>query len=145
MKRPFRRNTRAFTLLEIMLVVLIIGLLIGMAIKFTAGHIGTAQNVRVKGDIENYRTLLLMYQTQNGFLPSTEQGLKALVAKPETDPRPRNWRQLTDQPLRDPWDQEYFFVAPGKHNTGSYDIFSAGADRIPDTADDIGNWENANK
>jgi general secretion pathway protein G len=141
MKRSLRSTARGFTLLEIMLVVLIIGLLIGMAIKFTGGHLETAREVRVRGDIEQYRTLLMMYQTQNGFLPTTEQGLKALVAKPETDPRPRNWRQLAEAPLRDPWDQEYFFVSPGKRNTSSFDIFSAGADRRPDTPDDIGNWE----
>ena len=138
------RRRAAFTLLEIMLVVLIIGLLIGMAIKFTAGHLGTAQTVRVKGDIEQLKTHLLVYQANNGFLPTTDQGLKALIAKPESEPKPRNWRQLLDQPLRDPWDQEYFYVQPGKHNPNSYDVYSAGADRKPDTADDIGNWENTN-
>ncbi|MEA3210434.1 MAG: ral secretion pathway protein [Chthoniobacter sp.] len=134
----------AFTLLEIMLVVLIIGLLIGMAIKFTAGHLGVAQETAVKGHIENYKTLLLMYQGSNGFLPTTEQGLKALMVKPEGEPRPRNWRQLIDQPILDPWQNEYFYVQPGKHHPDSYDIFSAGQDRKPDTADDIGNWDKAN-
>ena len=143
MKRILRRSTHAFTLLEIMLVVLIIGLLIGMAIKFTAGHMGEAQRVRVKGDIEQYRTLLLMYQGANGFLPTTEQGLKALVTRPESQPTPRNWRQFADAPLRDPWDQEYFYTQPGTHNAAGYDIYSAGQDRSPNTADDIGNWENA--
>ena len=69
MKRsPLHRA--GFTLLEIMLVVLIIGLLIGMAIKFTAGHLGQAQEVAVHGHIENYKTMLLMYQGSNGFLPT---------------------------------------------------------------------------
>jgi general secretion pathway protein G len=133
-----------FTLLEIMLVVLIIGLLIGMAIKFTAGHIGTAQDVAVKGHIETYKSGLLTYSMTNGFLPTTEQGLKALITKPESEPRPRNWRKLMDAPIFDPWQQEYFYVQPGKHNPDSYDIYSAGPDRKPDTADDIGNWEKAN-
>jgi general secretion pathway protein G len=143
MKRHLLRRA-GFTLLEIMLVVLIIGLLIGMAIRFTAGHLGQAQEVAVKGHIENYKTLLLMYQGANGFLPTTDQGLKALISKPENDPRPRNWRQLTDAPILDPWQNEYRYVQPGKHNPSSYDIYSAGQDRIPDTADDIGNWEKAN-
>ena len=140
MKTSLRKNA-GFTLLEIMLVVLIIGLLIGMAIKFTGGHIGTAQNVRVKGDIEQYRTLLLQYQMINGTLPTTEQGLKALITKPESEPRPRNWRQLLDVPLRDPWDREYFYAQPGTHNSKGYDIFSSGNDGKPGTEDDIGNWE----
>lgn len=142
MKR-IRFRHAGFTLLEIMLVVLIIGLLIGMAIKFTAGHLGQAQEVAVKGHIENYKTMLLMYQGSNGFLPTTEQGLKALISKPESEPKPRNWRQLMDSPILDPWQQEYFYVQPGKHNPNSYDIYSAGPDRKPDTADDIGNWEKA--
>lgn len=140
MKRtPLHRA--AFTLLEIMLVVLIIGLLIGMAIKFTGGHLGTAQDTAVRGHIEQYKTLLLMYQGANGFLPTTEQGLRALMTKPESEPKPRSWRQLTDKPILDPWKQEYFYEQPGKHNTNSYDIYSAGQDRKPGTADDIGNWD----
>jgi general secretion pathway protein G len=137
------RHRGAFTLLEIMLVVLIIGLLIGMAIKFTAGHMGTAQTVRVNGDIEQLRTDLLVYQMQNGFLPTTEQGLKALVTKPDTEPKPRNWTAQLEQPLRDPWDREYLYVQPGIHNPKSFDIYSAGPDRTPNTDDDIGNWEKA--
>ena len=131
-----------FTLLEIMLVVLIIGLLIGMAIKFTAGHIGTAQEVRIRGDIQQLRTNLMVYQSANGFLPTTEQGLKALITKPESEPRPRSWKPLLEQPLLDPFKQEYHYVRPGKHNPNSYDLFSAGPDGAPGTADDIGNWEN---
>lgn len=131
-----------FTLLEIMLVVLIIGLLIGMAIKFTGGHLDTARETAVRGHIEQYKTTLLMYQMTNGFYPTTEQGLKALITKPESDPKPRNWRQLLDKPILDPWQQEYFYEYPGKHNPKSYDIYSAGTDRKPGTADDIGNWDN---
>lgn len=135
----------AFTLLEMMLVVLIIGLLIGMAVRFTGGKVDEARRVRVHGDLQQIKTNLMMYQAANGFYPSTEQGLKALVQKPETEPKPRNWHQLDDQVPRDPWDQEYFYRYPGKHNPKEYDIFSAGADRNPETEEDnIGNWEPAN-
>jgi general secretion pathway protein G len=140
MKRLLR-PTAGFTLLEIMLVVLIIGLLIGMAIKFTAGHLGAAQEVRMRGDIEQLRSHLLVYQSQNGVLPTTEQGLKALITKPDSEPKARNWKPLLEEPLLDPFQQEYFYVQPGKHNPSSYDIFSAGPDRIPETADDFGNWK----
>jgi general secretion pathway protein G len=140
MKRSLLHRA-AFTLLEIMLVVLIIGLLIGMAIKFTGGHIDTATDTAARGHIEQYKTLLLMYQGANGFLPSTEQGLKALITKPEIEPKPRSWRQLTDKPILDPWKQEYFYEQPGRHNPAGYDLFSAGPDRKPGTADDIGNWD----
>ena len=144
MKRNPLSNA-AFTLLEIMLVVIIIGLLVGMALKFTGGHLNEARTVKVKGDIQQLRTLLLMYQASNGFYPSGEQGLKALAIKPESEPRPRNWQQLDNEVKRDPWDKEYFYVYPGKHNPKEYDIFSAGPDRNPDTEEDnIGNWERTN-
>ena len=134
----------AFTLLEIMLVVLIIGLLIGLAVRQVGGRLDEARNVKVRGDLQQIKTNLMMYQAANGFYPTTEQGLKALVKKPETEPKPRNWRALDDQVPRDPWDQEYFYRFPGKHNPKEYDIFSAGPDRNPDTEEDnAGNWQAA--
>lgn len=136
----------AFTLLEIMLVVLIIGLLIGMALRFTGGKLDEARRVKVAGDLQQIKTNLLMYQAQNGFYPSSAQGLKALVQKPESEPRPRNWRQLDSEVPRDPWDLEYVYVQPGKHNPKDYDIFSAGPDRNPDTEEDnLGNWDSSPK
>lgn len=143
MKRSLHRGSRGFTLLEIMLVVLIIGLLIGIAVKNFGSKLEEAQIVRVRADIEGYKTDLLMYQSTNGFLPTSEQGLKAMVARPESEPRPRNWRQVLTDLRRDPWDQEYFYEQPGKHNLKGYDIYSAGPDRRPNTTDDIGNWEAA--
>jgi general secretion pathway protein G len=143
MKRSLHRSAPGFTLLEIMLVVLIIGLLIGVAVKGMREKLGQAQEVRVKADIEGYKTDLLMYQANNGFLPSTEQGLGALVTRPESDPRPRNWRQVIPELRVDPWQQEYFYENPGKNNPKSFDIYSAGVDRLPGTTDDIGNWQSA--
>ncbi len=141
-----RSHSAAFTLFEIMLVVLIISLLIGMAVRLTGGRLDEARRVRVQGDFQQLKTNLLMYQAANGFYPSTEQGLKALVQKPETEPKPRNWRPLDDRIMRDPWDREYCYVYPGKHNPKDYDIFSAGPDRNPETEEDnIGNWDKATK
>jgi general secretion pathway protein G len=145
MNRTTSRRS-AFTLLEIMLVVLIIGLLIGMALRFTGGKLDEARRVKVAGDLQQMKTNLLMYQAQNGFYPSSAQGLKALVQKPESEPRPRNWRQLDSEVPRDPWDLEYVYVQPGKHNPKDYDIFSAGPDRNPDTEEDnLGNWDSSPK
>jgi general secretion pathway protein G len=141
MKRTSLRRA-GFTLLEIMIVVLIIGLLIGVAVKGVK-QLEYAREVAVKGHIEGYKTNLLMYQGMNGNYPTTEQGLKALITKPTSEPRPRQWRQIMEAPILDPWQHEYYYVNPGKHNTSSYDIYSAGPDGIPDTADDVGNWDAA--
>jgi len=123
-----------------MIVVLIIGLLIGMAVKNMRASVDQASGVRVMGDLEGYKTDLLMYQMQNGSLPTTAQGLKALTTRPESDPRPRNWRKVIDEQRVDAWQNEYFYERPGKHNTTGFDIYSAGPDGKPNTPDDIGNW-----
>lgn len=140
MKRSL--SSRAgFTLLEIMMVVLIIGLLITMAVKMT-GNLDVARETTVRAHLQSLKTALLMYEGSNGRPPTTEQGLKALVTKPETEPRPKVWRQFLDQPVLDPWQQEYNYQYPGTHNPKSYDLYSSGPDGKPGTPDDIGNWDN---
>jgi len=133
-----------FTLLEMVLVISIIVILLGVAIKQMGGAVDFGKEVRVKGDIQCVSTALRMYNAQNGFYPTTAQGLKALVVQPTSEPRPRQWRSAFEDGKvpRDPWDNEYNYVCPGKHNVNSFDIFSSGPDRLPGTADDLGNWEN---
>lgn len=142
MKRSLRSRSSGFTLLEIMLVVMIIALLAGAAIYKMKGSLDVANNVRINGDVQGFGTQLMVYRSSNGFLPTTEQGLKALVTKPESSPKPRNWVKLLDAPPIDPYGMEYHYVQPGVHNPDSYDIFSSGPDRIVGTPDDRGNWEN---
>src|SRR5437870_13128317 len=131
-----RKNHSAFTLLEIMLVVTIIGLLLGAAIVGFRGNVEYSRRVRVQGDIQGISTQLKLYESMNGFCPTTEQGLKALVMQPDTDPRPTRWMQLFDKPPKDPWQNDYIYRCPGIKNPNGYDLFSAGPDRLPDTADD---------
>ena len=139
--KPLLHSRSAFTLLEIMLVVLIIALLMGAAIYVMGDNLIDAQKARAQADIRAIGTQLTVYQAQNGFLPTTEQGLQALVSKPETEPKPRSWRQYMKEIPEDSWKNPYFYVQPGRHNPDSYDLFSAGKDRKPDTEDDIGNWK----
>jgi len=134
---PSRRRS-AFTLLEIMLVVTIIALLVASGIYFTKGQYEFAQDTRIRGDLQSISSQLKLYQAMNGSYPSTEQGLKALVNRPDGA---RQWRQLLDRVPNDPWQSEYVYVAPGKHNTEGFDLYSKGPDKRPDTGDDIGNWE----
>jgi len=140
MKLKTHKN-HGFTLLEIMLVVMIIALLAGSAIYLMGGNLGVAQDVRVKADIQAIDMQLKLYQSMNGFLPTTEQGLQALVTRPDTDPKPTQWRQLMPKVPPDPWYTPYIYENPGKHNQNSYDLYSAGPDRKPGTDDDIGNWD----
>ncbi len=74
-------NQSGFTLLEIMLVVAIIGVLLAAAIYKMAPALDVAKGMRVKADIQSIRTSLLSYNGSNGFYPSSEQGLQALVTQ----------------------------------------------------------------
>ena len=129
-----------FTLLEIMMVVAIIGLLAASAVYMMGDNLGVAKDTKVKSDIRTLETQLMVYETQNGFAPTTAQGLKALVEQPNSAPVPKNWKRLLKEIPTDPWGREYVLINPGKHNTDSYDILSLGKDGTPETADDIGNW-----
>jgi len=132
------RRTRqsGFTLLEIMIVVTIIALLLGAAIYNMAPSLMVAKGAKVQADIKGIKTVLLTYNGMNGFYPTTEQGLNALVARPSSDPAPARWMQLMDGLPQDPWGSNYIYRCPGQKNPSGYDLFSAGPDRKPDTPDD---------
>jgi general secretion pathway protein G len=134
----FKRKQAGFTLLEIMLVVGIIVIILGVAISRLGNTTGVAKDMRVRADIQAISTQLKLYESMNGFYPTTEQGLKALVAPPETDPKPVRWYQLFKDMPKDPWQSDYIYISPGLRHPDSYDLYSAGPDRKPDTPDD--NW-----
>lgn len=119
-----------------MIVVSIIVILLGLAISRMHNPVGFAKGVGVKADIQSIGTSLMQYEAMNGFYPTTEQGLQALVSQPQSEPRPERWRQFFDTLPKDPWGNPYIYRSPGIKHPDKYDIFSAGPDRQPDTADD---------
>ena len=121
-----------------MLVVGIIVIILGVAISRLGNTTGVAKDMRVRADIQAISTQLKLYESMNGFYPTTEQGLKALVTPPETDPKPARWYQLFKDMPKDPWQSDYIYICPGIRHPDSYDLYSAGPDRKPDTPDD--NW-----
>ena len=132
------RKQAGFTLLEIMLVVGIIVIILGVAVARLGNTTGVAKDMRVRADVQAISTQLRLYESVNGFVPTTEQGLQALVTQPSTDPRPTRWYQLFKELPQDPWNSDYIYLSPGRKNPTGYDLYSAGPDRKPDTADD--NW-----
>jgi general secretion pathway protein G len=131
-----KKTSQGFTLLEIMLVVTIIGLLLTAAIFGFRGNVEYSRRVRVQGDIQGITTQLKLYESMNGFYPTTDQGLRALTVQPDTDPKPSRWLQLFDKVPKDPWQSDYIYRCPGLKNPNGFDLYSAGPDRVPDTADD---------
>jgi general secretion pathway protein G len=131
-----KRKQQGFTLLEIMIVVGIIVILLGLAISKLGNPTGFAKQTAVRADVQAIGTQLQLYESMNGFFPATGQGLQALVTQASTDPRPTRWYQFFKQVPKDPWGSDYIYRCPGQKNSGGYDLYSAGPDRQPDTADD---------
>ena len=131
-----RSKQQGFTLLEIMIVVGIIVILLGLAISKIGNPTGFAKQTAVRADIQAIGTQLQLYESMNGFYPTTDQGLQALVTQPSTDPRPTRWYQLFKQAPKDPWGNDYVYRCPGQKHSDSYDLYSAGPDRRQDTEDD---------
>ena len=98
--------------------------------------IGVDRHVQVEAEIALLRTLLGQYKGLNGFYPTTEQGLRALMEEPRTSPRPSRWYRVDMKFPKDPWQNDYVYRSPGTKNPDRYDLFSPGPDHIPDTADD---------
>ena len=131
-----KMKEQGFTLLEIMLVVTIIALLMGAAIYKMTGSVEYSKHVKIAADIQGINTQLRLYESMNGFFPTTDQGLQALVVQPETEPKPSRWYQLFQDRPKDPWQSDYIYRCPGTKNPNGYDLFSPGQDRKPDTTDD---------
>ena len=140
------RNEKAFTLIEIMLVVIIIGVLVAMVVPNFAGRGEEARRTAAKADIEsNLTTALDLYEMDNSRFPTSEQGLTALLTKPTANPVPANWNgpYLKKKKIpKDPWGKDYAYVAPGVHNPKEYDLSSYGPDGAEGN-DDVTNWAEA--
>ena len=133
-----------FTLLEIMLVVVIIGMLVSVAVVKLSGQSQRAKLVATQSQIDAYKTALGVYELDNGFFPSTEQGLQALIAQPSSAPVPGNWKgPYLDPPVlrKDPWGHDYLYKNPGQKLPNGYDLYSPGPNGIEGDDDDIGNWQ----
>lgn len=132
-----------FSLIEIILVVIIIATISAMVVPRLSGRSEQARQAAAKADIEvNIPTALKLYELDNGFLPTTTQGLQALLQKPTTTPIPENWNgpYLEKIPV-DPWGRPYQYLSPGTNRPHDYDLSSFGKDAKTDaTKDDIVNW-----
>jgi general secretion pathway protein G len=129
-----KKNQRGFTLIEIMVVVIILGLLAGLVLPRILGQEEKAKVEAAKVQIRSLESALSLFKLDNGFYPSTDQGLDALIRKPETGRIPLKWRDGGYlQPARipkDPWGKEYLYLCPGNEGR-EYEIVSYGADNEP--------------
>ena len=138
-----RRTARGFTLIEIMVVVVILGILATLVAPAILGKVDDARIAKAQQDIRALETALDLYRLDNYKYPSTDQGLEALVTKPD-DPAVKNWKPggYIKQLMNDPWGNEYLYLEPGTHGQ-AFDLWTMGADGQEggeDAAADIGNW-----
>ena len=135
-----------FTLIELMVVIIILGILVGYVGVRIMGKPEEARRTKARVQMETLETALKLYKLDNGTYPSTEQGLQALVEPPSAGRLPKAWREggylEKGKVPKDPWGNEYVYLSPGIH--GDFDLTSYGGDGEPGGEgrdEDIDNWE----
>jgi general secretion pathway protein G len=138
-----RRARRAFTLMELLLVMAILVILLGLVAPRFIGTQKKANENAAKIQIEMFADPLKTYVLDMNTFPTTEQGLKSLIEAPADLENPKKWRGYldADEIPKDPWGHDYQYAYPPTHNKRDFpDIWSLGPDGEDGTEDDIGNW-----
>jgi len=137
-----RTANAAFTLVELVIVLTIIGILAGSSIFLVVGFIDDAKYQRAENDLGTLKTAIMGFSRNNYDRPPTEeQGLMSLVERPTSEPVPTRWRPYLEEAkaLIDPWGNPYQFKNPAQRSGKKYDLYSFGEDGV-ESEDDIGNW-----
>ncbi len=120
------RRRQAFTLVELLLVLVILGILAAIVIPKFSGRTEQAKEQAAVTQIATFRTALDAFEVDNGYYPKGRNGLQDLIVQPRDA---QNWRGpylQTDRIPLDPWGSEYMYECPGRHNPTSYDLSSSG-------------------
>lgn len=135
-----RYKSRGFTFIEIMLVVVIIGILMAVVVPKMTKQAGGARISATKASIRGISTALSAFEVKAGRFPTTEEGLQALIKKPN-DLTEDDWSgpYLPDETPVDAWKQEFIYKCPGENNR-DYDLVSKGPDKQEGSPDDITNF-----
>ncbi len=136
------KGQRGFTLIELMVVMVIIGVLAALIVPNVLDRADDARVTAAKTDVNNLMQALKLYKLDNQRFPTAEQGLQALLAKPNTGPTPLNWKPYLDKLPSDPWGRAYVYVNPGIK--AEVDVMTLGADGQPGGEGkdaDIGSWQ----
>lgn len=138
--RKIQRRNSAFTLIELLLVMVILVVLAAVVVPKFADRSRQARTNAAKADIAAMSTALDAFEIDNGRYPSTEEGLGSLIANPGNLP---NWHgpyiSKSGTPA-DPWGQPYVYSYPGTNKPGSFDLYSYGED-MREGNDDLTNWD----
>ena len=130
----------AFTLVELLLVLVILGILATVVLPKFAGTTERGRVTAAQTQISTFKTALDAFEVDMGFYPKGKGGLNDLILQPRDA---ANWHGpylQTDAIPKDPWGNDYIYECPGRHNPSSYDLMSLGPDGKAGTDDDICNW-----
>ena len=138
---PAANRPRGFTLLELLVVMVIIGLLVGYVGPRFFSQVGKSEVKAARAQLNAFEKALDQYRLDTGHYPSTEQGLAVLYTRPANEPK---WDgpYLKKNIPPDPWGKPYVYRSPGEH--GEVDLLSYGNDGQPGgsgEAGDITNWQ----
>jgi general secretion pathway protein G len=138
-------TSSGFTLMELLIVVVIIGILAAIVAPRIIDRTDDARIAEAKVQIKNFETALKLFKLDNGFYPSTEQGLVALIEQPTVGKIPLKYKEggyLEQRVIpADPWGNSYIYISPGIY--GDFDLICYGSDGREGgdgTDKDIQNW-----
>lgn len=135
-----RRLERGFSLIELTVVLVILGLIVGIVAPNIWRRLNQGKVTTAKAQIEQISSSIASFTTDMGRFPTSDEGLKALIDAPEGS---ELWAgpYLNKRIIpKDPWNNDYIYRYPGTHNN-EFDLFSKGADAQEGTEDDIANWK----
>lgn len=97
---------------------------------------GGSKHMRVKADFQSISSALKTYRKINGHYPTTNQGLMALVTRPETLPKERDWQSIAIQVPTDPWKNEYRYRRRPDSSPSPFELRCVGPDGVEGNEDD---------
>ncbi len=134
------RQRRAFTLVEMLLVLVILATLAAIVIPKMAGRSQQAKVTAAASQISSLEMALDSFEVDNGYYPKSGN-LNDLLDQPANAPGWKGPYLPKGVPL-DPWGNAYVYDYPGKHHQNGYDLLSSGPDGRSGTEDDLNNWDN---
>jgi general secretion pathway protein G len=139
-RRHGRRRHSGFTLMEVLLVLIILVVIGSIVAPSIFGASEKANLKAAEAQISPLKGAIRMYFFNMNKYPAS---LNDLMEKPSDAKEAEKWGKpyLDDKLPPDPWDNEYQYANPGKHNTEEFDVWSNGPDGQSGTDDDIGNWD----
>ncbi len=132
--KPTLAGTSGMTLLEIMVVMVILGMIASLVGVAVLDQLDSAKYKAAETQIHDFGQALDLFKLDFGKYPSTSEALDVLLSPP------KNKKPYMKSIPMDPWGRDYVYIAPGSHNTDSYDLESYGEDGQDGGEDDIENW-----